>query len=225
MLNVQRGAMQPHAAVLMTILEILMLSANQNVLSMQNALDTCHALTKSVETRVLEYVGPMQAVMLPTICLSVNVIQDTQEMLLWHVAELQLCLQEYQRRRLIHVNLLHVGKMHNVIQGKMQLPAHVFQNILEILTLHVDQNVQQMLNVHQKEHVRIINVLILVLIFVGVMQTVESSTMWPPVHADKDMLVTHSGHAILYLQVSTSVIIIDFFTPINIHSCSTNRAS
>ena len=88
MLNVQKEDKQHHVDVFLIILGILMLSANQSVLSILNVQMTKRVSTISVRTHVQECVESMPHVMSQIIFLNVHVILDILGMHLLHVQEL-----------------------------------------------------------------------------------------------------------------------------------------
>ena len=89
MLNVQKEDKQHHVDVFLIILGILMLSANQSVLSILNVQMTRPVSIISVKTPVLECVVPMPHAMSEIIFLNVHVILDILGMPLLHVLDLQ----------------------------------------------------------------------------------------------------------------------------------------
>ena len=89
MLNVQKEDKQHHVDVFLIILEILMLSANQSVLSILNVQMTKRVSTISVRTHVQECVESMPHAMSQIIFLNVHVILDILGMPLLHVLESQ----------------------------------------------------------------------------------------------------------------------------------------
>ena len=86
--SAQNKEEQPHADVFLIILGILMLSANQSVLSILNVQMTKRVSTISVRTHVQECVESMPHVMSQIIFLNVHVILDILGMHLLHVQEL-----------------------------------------------------------------------------------------------------------------------------------------
>ena len=85
--SAQNKEEQPHADVFLIILGILMLSANQSVLSILNVQMTKRVSTISVRTHVQECVESMPHVMSQIIFLNVHVILVILGMLLLHVLE------------------------------------------------------------------------------------------------------------------------------------------
>ena len=77
--------MQPLANVLLTTLAILILSANQNVWSTQNAPETRLASIRNAKIPVLGFVALTPFAQQPITMLSVSVNLDTLAMLLLHV--------------------------------------------------------------------------------------------------------------------------------------------
>ena len=77
--------MQPLANALLTTLAILILNANQNVWSTQNAPETRLASIRNAKIPVLGFVVHLLTVQPPITMLSVSVNLDTLAMLLLHV--------------------------------------------------------------------------------------------------------------------------------------------
>ena len=77
--------MQPLANVLLTTLAILILNANQNVWSTQNAPETRLASIRNAKIPVLVFAVHLLTVQPPITMLSVSVNLDTLAMLLLHV--------------------------------------------------------------------------------------------------------------------------------------------
>ena len=181
MLNVPSKEALLLVAVSGTILAILTLNANPNVLLMRSVLMTRHASTSTAETHVLVFVALMPNAMSQTTIQTANVIQVTLEMHLWHASELQhvritfsLCLKifiiffqlKYQLKLLILATHPLVDQMQFAQKEIELLRADVSPNILEIHMWHVDLNAPSIQNVHQTRRAATLNVLILVLDFV-----------------------------------------------------------